>query len=710
MTDDVQREFVLLVFDGEASGREVFLPLDRPFRFGRKADADLQLLNDPKVSGIHAQLEYEKGHWILRDLDSTNGTFIDGRKVREVPIEHGDRFQIGATKIQLIDKTQGLPPAEEDMELQIGRGVLEKSAKKKGSLPLILLLLLVIGGGVAWYFLGQGGGPKRKQKIQKVVRLEGDLLDASAATLEAAGAEGAWARLRGGGSVGLGGRARSGHEALRLSFASKDEEGDVPKFSAAVLAKPLPVGRQQAFRARAFVQTHGELKVGLRLLFFMDAEKKEEGERNSEDSSVFRERPSWVLGKPLTEIPGTAFKELSLETEVPFGAVRVALALVALPKGEGASWADFDDMALVPGKKGVALAQQFAGRTIFVPDEARSSLMVRVGDKVLLRSVEALPPSSKAGSGWEALAKGLGLPLSSFFTDIQLRKSAEGVVFALKGEGRLRLMIPQEALDGGTFLLDPKDAKGKSLGFDRFSGGTKVAGFSALAIGEESSRMLLKPGRGGALSALNVQGGIVLEMDAPESLTFVFDFEEQIRQARKFLREGEAAEESKQFGKALLAYRKVLREVPFYDPAVRTAGERRAKLLNQGRATLDRLSESYEDARLLGYLGLIEELLNKVEAEKNLFQGTELEARFMELEEKAQKTRDSFLAIRSAVKAKELGEVFDALLASGSPHLAGFLGSILETSYPGTEEAKTRKAAFEELQKKLRSRSGKKGN
>ncbi len=714
MTDDAQRGFVLLVFDGEASGREVSLPMDRPFRFGRKADADLRLLNDPKVSGIHAQLEYEKGHWILRDLDSTNGTFIDGRKVQEVPIEHGDSFQIGATKLQLIDKAQGLPRPEEDMGLQIDQGVLEKSAKKKGSLTLMVLLVLVIGGGAAWYFLGQGGGPKRKQKIQKVVRLEGDLLDGPAATLEGAGADSAWARLRGGGAIGLGGRAHSGREALRLSFSPKAEEGGAAPFAAAVLSKPLPVGQKPAFRARAFVQTHGELKVGLRLLFFMEAAKESIGEgdgasENTEDSSLFRERPNWVFGKPLGVIPGASYKELSLEAEVPFGAVRVAIALVALPQGQSESWADFDDMALAPSKQGTALVQQFAGRTVIVPDEARSSLMVRVGDKVLLRSAEALPPSSMAGPGWKALAKEMGLPLSSFFSDIQLRKNEGGVVFDLQGDAKLKLMIPQDALEGGTFLLDPKDAKGKSLGFDRFGAGTKVAGFTALAIGEESSRMLLRPKRGGALSAQAVPGGIVLVMDAPTSLTFVFDFEDQIRRARKLLREGETAEEAKQFGKALLAYRKVLREVPFYGPAVRTAGEGRARLLNQGRARLDRLSEGFEDAQFLGYLGLFEELVKQIEKEKSLFQGTELEARFVELGEKIQKAKDSLLSLRSANKAKELGEVFDALLESGSMRLAGFLGEILETRYGGTEAAKARKAAILELRKKLGAGSGKKG-
>ena len=230
-----------------------------------------------------------------------------------------------------------------------------------------------------------------------------------------------------------------------------------------------------------------------------------------------------------------------------------------------------------------------------------------------------------------------------------------------------------------------------------------------MAIGEESSRMLLRPKRGGALSAQAVPGGVELVLDAPSTLTFLFDFEEQIRLARKYLREGEAAEEAEEFGKALQAYRRVLREVPFYGSAVRSAGERRARLLNRGKAVLDRLSESFEDARFLGYLGLFQELLARIDRERALFQGTELEARFAELKEKTKKARDSILATRSEATAKDLGEVFDALVASGSPRLAAFLGEILETSYGGTEASKTRKEAIEKLLKQRSKGSGKQG-
>ncbi|HHI79088.1 MAG TPA: FHA domain-containing protein [Planctomycetes bacterium] len=718
MTDEARRNFVLLVLDEGASGREVPLPLDRPFRFGRKSEADLPLLNDPKVSGVHAQLEFDQGHWILRDLDSTNGTFIDGRKVKEVPIDHGDIFQIGATRIQLVDKALGVP-SDEDMGLEIGKGMLEKSAKKKGSLVLVLLLLVLVGGAAAWYFLGQGGTRKQKRKVHKVVRLEGDLLGAGAATLEGAGAEGAWARLQGGADLGIGGSAHSGQEALHVSFASRrgvdSEEGGAALFAAAILARPLPIGQAQAYEARAFVQTHGELKVGLRLLFFREAagpernEETSEGSEENSDDSLFRERPDWVMGKPLQVIPGAGYKELKLQSEVPFGATRVAIALVALPEGSGEAWADFDDMALVPREQGVALVQQFAGRTVVVPDEARSTLMVRVGQRVLLRSAESLPPASGATPGMRALASALGLPLGEFFSGISLKRTEGGVVFDLVGEGRLRLLIPQEALEGGTFLLNPKNEKGEALGFDRFGPGTQVKGFRALAIGEESSRMLLRPKRGGALSAQAVPGGVELVLDAPSTLTFLFDFEEQIRLARKYLREGEAAEEAEEFGKALQAYRRVLREVPFYGSAVRSAGERRARLLNRGKAVLDRLSESFEDARFLGYLGLFQELLARIDRERALFQGTELEARFAELKEKTKKARDSILATRSEATAKDLGEVFDALVASGSPRLAAFLGEILETSYGGTEASKTRKEAIEKLLKQRSKGSGKQG-
>ena len=64
-----------------------------PFAVGRRSDVSLQL-HSPAVSGRHAEFVEENGSLKLRDLDSTNGTFLNGGRFRgEVAVSEGDLVQ-----------------------------------------------------------------------------------------------------------------------------------------------------------------------------------------------------------------------------------------------------------------------------------------------------------------------------------------------------------------------------------------------------------------------------------------------------------------------------------------------------------------------------------------------------------------------------------------------------------------------------------------
>ncbi len=67
---------------------------------GRRPPADL-VIDDPSVSAAHFELEFVDGTVILRDLGSTNGTWIYGVRVREVELAYGARFAAGAVVIEL---------------------------------------------------------------------------------------------------------------------------------------------------------------------------------------------------------------------------------------------------------------------------------------------------------------------------------------------------------------------------------------------------------------------------------------------------------------------------------------------------------------------------------------------------------------------------------------------------------------------------------
>jgi DNA-binding CsgD family transcriptional regulator len=61
---------------------------------------DLVLPADPTLSRLHAVLERYGAGWCVRDLDSRNGTFVNGQRVwRERPLRPGDELRVGATRL-----------------------------------------------------------------------------------------------------------------------------------------------------------------------------------------------------------------------------------------------------------------------------------------------------------------------------------------------------------------------------------------------------------------------------------------------------------------------------------------------------------------------------------------------------------------------------------------------------------------------------------
>lgn len=69
-----------------------------PLTIGRDIDNDL-VLDDRRVSRRHSEIRARLGRYTLYDLQSTNGTFVNGRRVAEVVLQGGDRIQIGGTEL-----------------------------------------------------------------------------------------------------------------------------------------------------------------------------------------------------------------------------------------------------------------------------------------------------------------------------------------------------------------------------------------------------------------------------------------------------------------------------------------------------------------------------------------------------------------------------------------------------------------------------------
>src|SRR6185503_3966852 len=87
----------LKVTAGPYKGRIFSFTQHDTFLIGRSPDAHLCLPNDRYFSRNHCLLEMNPPHSYLRDLNSTNGTFLNDHRVKDAFLKNGDRIQCGET-------------------------------------------------------------------------------------------------------------------------------------------------------------------------------------------------------------------------------------------------------------------------------------------------------------------------------------------------------------------------------------------------------------------------------------------------------------------------------------------------------------------------------------------------------------------------------------------------------------------------------------
>jgi hypothetical protein len=75
-----------------------------PISLGRSLENDV-IIQAPKVSRRHAQIVFRHGRWLLRDLQSTHGTYVNGHAIEECVLRTGDTITLG----DVVIKVQGQP-------------------------------------------------------------------------------------------------------------------------------------------------------------------------------------------------------------------------------------------------------------------------------------------------------------------------------------------------------------------------------------------------------------------------------------------------------------------------------------------------------------------------------------------------------------------------------------------------------------------------
>jgi pSer/pThr/pTyr-binding forkhead associated (FHA) protein len=104
------KRYALRFMSGKFQGTEFPLPANAELTIGRSGELDMVLTED-MVSRRHAKLVVNGDQMTIQDLDSTNGTFVNGERIKRAKLVEGDRLLIGTSIARLV--TTGMGGAEQ---------------------------------------------------------------------------------------------------------------------------------------------------------------------------------------------------------------------------------------------------------------------------------------------------------------------------------------------------------------------------------------------------------------------------------------------------------------------------------------------------------------------------------------------------------------------------------------------------------------------
>lgn len=93
--------YALKFISGKYQGGEFPLKGDKQLIIGRSSELDIVLVED-MVSRKHAKITLSAGKITIEDLGSTNGTFVNGEKVKTSRLKEGDRILVGTSILKLV--------------------------------------------------------------------------------------------------------------------------------------------------------------------------------------------------------------------------------------------------------------------------------------------------------------------------------------------------------------------------------------------------------------------------------------------------------------------------------------------------------------------------------------------------------------------------------------------------------------------------------
>ncbi|WP_257462661.1 DUF4388 domain-containing protein [Archangium lipolyticum] len=112
------KTYALKFISGKYQGGEFPLKAEKQIVIGRSSELDMVLVED-MVSRKHARIVVNgAGQISIEDLGSTNGTFVNGEKVKQATLKEGDRILIGTSILKLIQQGAGVGEVDDAMAKQ----------------------------------------------------------------------------------------------------------------------------------------------------------------------------------------------------------------------------------------------------------------------------------------------------------------------------------------------------------------------------------------------------------------------------------------------------------------------------------------------------------------------------------------------------------------------------------------------------------------
>jgi len=203
-------EWALEHFDAESRNMVRFRLSEFPVRIGRRAGLELPLLS-PSISSLHAEIRREDDRLVLADLGSTNGTFVNNRRLdAPLALAEGDIVHLASLEFRLVrmEPVEGTGRRLETMKtmsiqadlsslLREAEGLRRLLAERAVAIHFQPIVSLADGSTVALEALGRGASeaaPRAPYELFKIAgsigaerELSGLLRQSAAAAARAAG-------------------------------------------------------------------------------------------------------------------------------------------------------------------------------------------------------------------------------------------------------------------------------------------------------------------------------------------------------------------------------------------------------------------------------------------------------------------------------------------------------------------------------------------